>query len=234
MKPIIHLFLLLFVPGLMAQGQVLNLEPKMGPKVDFSPAAQAAFKKCQAIQQKLATISYEQLSAADKASLENCPDKESIYDVLGIACDWYCGMGTDPQVTASSTLPPQGRYSYEASQAHDLSYKTAWVEGVPGYGIGEYLEYSFAPEIPRINTIKVVNGFVLTPSVWESNSRVKKLNMYVNGELFAYLHLKDTSQEQHFSIPAVIGYAERDNLEELKKKSPWIIRFEIAEVYKGT
>ncbi len=128
------------------------------------------------------------------------------------------------KIEGSSFLISQGENTYEAKNVHDFSYKTAWVEGVSGYGIGEHLIYTFDANNPRINTIKVVNGYVKSPDAWRNNSRVERLKMYVNNELFAFLNLKDEYSEQHFYIPA-IGRTWKDD---------WEIKFEIMKVYKGS
>lgn len=237
MKTLHTLFFLLICQ--LSFGQVPNLYPTSEVLLDFSPQAIAAFNQaraaCNQVYKKMEAqnLQWDQLSAYDKKILEKCEDgKETIWETLGLTCGWYCGM-VPKKIEASSTLAPQGKYSYDAKHIHDFSYKTAWVEGVSGYGIGEYLLYTFAPENPRINEIKIVNGFVMSQWAWESNSRVKKINMYVNGKLFAYLHLKDNPSQQHFSIPT-IGNANRADMEQLKKQADWTIKFEIAEVYQGS
>lgn len=222
-------------------GQVLDLEPILGATLDFSPEAIAkfnspkAFEECGKVYKKIDAEgrSWQELTNEEKDILKNCDEtKESIWRTEGGGCSWYCGMGPK-SIEASSFLAAQGSSTYGPKNAHDFSYKSAWVEGVKGYGIGEYLIYTFAAENPRINTIKVVNGYVKSQSAWNSNSRVKKLNMYINDELFAYLNLKDVRAEQHFSIPA-IGNGERSNYDALKQKGDWTVKFEIAEVYEGT
>tara|TARA_Y100001972_G_C7662015_1_gene334058 strand:- start:872 stop:2092 length:1221 start_codon:yes stop_codon:yes gene_type:complete len=221
-------------------GQVLDLQPELGTNLDFSPEAVAkfnspeAFEECSMVYKKMNADgrNWEELTKEEKNILKYCDEtKESIWATEGGGCSWYCGMGPK-NIEASSSLASQGVNTYSPTNAHDFSYKTAWVEGVKGYGIGEYLLYKFAAENPRINTIKVVNGYVKSQSAWNNNSRVKKLNMYVNNELFAYLNLKDVKAEQHFSIPA-IGNGDRANYDALKKKGDWTVKFEIAEVYEG-
>ena len=47
-----------------------------------------------------------------------------------------------------------------------LTTKMLGVEGVAGYGIGEYLVYKFHKNTPEINTIIIVNGYVKSNSAW--------------------------------------------------------------------
>ncbi|MFN7491995.1 MAG: NADase-type glycan-binding domain-containing protein, partial [Cyclobacteriaceae bacterium] len=112
-----------------------------------------------------------------------------------------------------------------------LSYKTAWVEGVPGYGIGESLTYHFPPHTPRITKIIVVNGYAKSPKAWSENSRVKKLKLYINNKPIAILNLQDTRAEQIFTFDP-IGNANRED-KALRSMPQWTMKFEIMGVYKG-
>ncbi|MDF4202571.1 hypothetical protein PXD56_06385 [Maribacter sp. SA7] len=105
----------------------------------------------------------------------------------------------------SSALEPQNGNYYDYASISDLSYGTAWVEGVKGYGIGEYIEFNFPPQHPRITTIKIANGYIKDKTTWKNNSRVKQLKVCVNNIEFAILELKDVYAEQIFEIPT-IGY----------------------------
>jgi hypothetical protein len=94
---------------------------------------------------------------------------------------------------------------------------TAWVEGVKGYGTGEWFEVSGA----MVNTI--YNCYQASPASWLNNSRVKRFKVYVDGEPHAYLDLTDEMGEQSFDL----------NLRHRNWDSTYIFRFEIVEVYKG-
>ncbi len=175
---------------------------------------------------------WEELTSEEQAIFEKYGEiYENMWDIVGGGCSWYCGGGKDTQ-TASSELKAQGTNTYEAKNAHDLSYETAWVEGVSGYGIGEYLEYHVQPENPRITEIIIVNGYVKSPGAWKNNSRVKTLKMYMDDKLHAILELEDTMAEQHFKVDP-IGYGDRQNFDLLKKKASFKMKFEITDVYKG-
>jgi hypothetical protein len=114
----------------------------------------------------------------------------------------------------------------------NLNFKTAWVEGVPGYGVGEFLVYKFSPESPRITDIIIVNGYVKSERAYLDNSRVKKLKMYLNNKPYAILHLEDQRSRQFFKFDP-IGNGSRKDLEQLKLQPAWSLKFEILEVYKG-
>lgn len=237
----LHYLITLLLVSVDSLGQdSKTLEPTVGEVLDFSPEfiekfnSEESLEKCKRVWEKMEKEGrrYEDINPEEKEILKYCDEiRENIWDIDGGGCSWYCGGGP-MNITASSFLSTQGNNSYSAENAHDLNYKNAWVEGVPGYGIGEYLEYIFAPESPRINEIIVVNGYVKSKSAWENNSRVKVLKMYLNDKPFAYMNLKDVRAVQHFKIPAV-GNSDRSDLEALKKEELWKIKFEIVDVYKG-
>ncbi|MBQ2447801.1 MAG: hypothetical protein II277_05275, partial [Bacteroidales bacterium] len=79
----------------------------------------------------------------------------------GEACSWYC-LGEVASMKASSSLPG----GYSPRKAHDFSITTAWVEGVEGNGVGEYLQYTFKGNCPRITKVKILNGYVKSESTW--------------------------------------------------------------------
>ena len=106
------------------------------------------------------------------------------------------------------------------------------MEGVAGYGIGEFLEYTFGATAPRVTDIIIANGFVKSEAAWANNARVKKLKMYVNNKPYAILNLKDERALQTFKVEP-LGNANREDFEALKRKPDWTLKFEIMEVYKG-
>lgn len=147
---------------------------------------------------------------------------EDYFDLIGGGCSWYCGDGGPIKITASSRLANQGSNNYSEENLHDLEANTSWVEGVQGYGIGEWVEYTFSAKNPRITEIKIVNGYNKSQSAWKNNSRVKKLKLYIKGKPIAILNLEDTRCVQMFEIAPVTD-----------KEKEWTMKFEIVEVYKG-
>ncbi|MFZ4739819.1 MAG: NADase-type glycan-binding domain-containing protein [Bacteroidales bacterium] len=229
---------ILIIFTLTVYGQTVNeMTPTLGYMVDLSPQKEIEFiknqEKCEAIWKKLnGQVDFNKLTNEEKAILEKCSEtKESSWQIIGNECSWYCGGGQDTN-SASSNLKPFKGLNYEAKNIHDLSYQTTWIEGVPGYGIGESVTYHFPPQNPRITEIIIVNGYVKSEQTWKDNSRVRKLKMYVDGKPFAILNLFDCRQEQHFKFEP-LGYGDRQDLEQLQKKPWWTIKFEILDVYKG-
>ena len=187
---------------------------------------------------------------------------EACEDMWSIVCgdDWtdegYNIQKLDKQIpfcNVSSALSPQKNNNYNHTSISDLSYATAWVEGVKGDGIGETIEFNFPAQHPRITAIKIANGYIKDKTTWKNNSRVKQLKVCVNNKEFVILNLKDVYAEQIFEIPT-IGYEityrgvtkdgksyykyrdEKGNQFKSYNKeieSGDTIRFEIISVYKG-
>lgn len=219
MKPVVLLlFFCLLACPLAAQKPPKQLSPKIGTVPDLSPAAQQR-------QQRLRVLGDKVQSAAEKIEYERLAktaneDRETVWDVTDIGCSWYCGGGPY-QETASSALSA----AHAVHHAHDLSLRHAWVEGVPGPGIGQFVTYYFKNDAPRINQINVYNGYVKSPALWQANGRVKKLKLWVNNQPYAELNLKDTPALQSFAVPLLGHRADKKDL---------VLRFEIREVYRGT
>ena len=170
--------------------------------------------------------------------------KEQIWDVYGNGDSEMTCFPIPYKIETSSQLSNQNGINYSGENLFDNSFKTAWVEGREGYGIEEYIKFyinniklnkknndDYGMEtIPDIMEINIFNGYVKSEKAWRENSRVKKLKMYVDGQLYVILELQDTSSEQKFDIPDI-------NYLKIKKRGDYnedmIIRFEIIEVYPG-
>lgn len=223
MEKLIFTLLLLISFTSFAQ-TVKELKPELGYLVDLSPEGEIAFIKeqemCDELIETVSKLGSENnLSKSELEFYEDCLEEKGDYwEILGVGCSWYCGGGQDT-LSASSELEPNNRITYSAKNIHDLNYKTAWIEGVPGYGIGESITYHIRPQNPRITEIIIVNGYVKSEKAWRENSRVKTLKMYIDDKEYAVLKLEDTRQEQHFKVEP-LGYSDREDWDELKT-NPW-------------
>lgn len=80
----------------------------------------------------------------------------------------------------SSYLQERDTQYGAANIAERLSVVDPWVEGVPGHGIGEYIEFDLGteaePEVGTFNGIYVYNGFIDydRPHLYRQNSRVRR------------------------------------------------------------
>lgn len=236
MKPFMLTAMICAFAILPSSEKITELTPTLGKLINKSPEGEIIFnkqlKRCEVLWAKMAKGNDIKLSKSEKEQLKNCDEEENYWDILGAGCSWYCGGGLETAST-SSYLKKQGNTNYIAKNANDLSYKTAWVEGVPGYGIGEYLTYDFPPENPRITKIIVVNGYAKSEKAWNENSRAKQLKVYLDDKPIALLNLQDTRKEQIFTLKQPIGNGNRANYKALQLKPRWKLKFEITSVYKG-
>jgi hypothetical protein len=240
MKQYIVIFLSIISSCALAQQPVKEYSPKEVSPLELSP--EGALKQHQD-EARYAVLSdkikkgarLEQFSPEDQRIYRAIDDiqeqpEQGYWDAVDGGCNWYCAGGPK-EVRASSALKAQGENTYAAENAHDLSYKNAWAEGVPGPGIGEYLLYTFAPSAPRITEIIVANGYIKSERAYRDNARVRKLKVYLNNKPFAILNLEDRRSTQHFPFPP-IGNGERLS-GDFTNLPPWTLKFEILEVYTG-
>ena len=214
-----YLLILALLCGGTAQSQIRNFYPKKVVKPDLSAKREKEINRQNELLQKKTPTASEQkeLNILLKKYGEVV---ENAWDIIDGGCSWYCGGG-NYKIKASSSLGD----SYKAEFANDLSYKTAWVEGKKDEGIGEYLEYYFKNDSPRITESIISNGYMKSEETWKNNNRVKKLKLYVNGVPFGVLNLKDSRTDQYFSV-GTLGHN--------KNGTDLILKFEILEVYKGS
>jgi len=234
MKKIIFFIAITFQIFIANGQEIKNLNPSYVHVLDFSDKAIAEWTLRDTLLSQLSSgkKDWDKMTSEEQALLEKYGEVyEDIWDIVGGGCSWYCGGGPE-EVTASSYLKSQGSNNYEPKNAHDLNYKNAWVEGVPGYGIGEYLTYKFAATSPRITEIIVVNGYVKSETAYRNNSRVKKLKVYLNDKPYAILNLEDRIANQGFKVEP-IGNSDREDWDVLKTKPDWTLKFEILDLYKG-
>ena len=214
-----HLLFLALLCGGTAQSQIKNFYPKKVVKPDLSAKREKEINRQNELLQKKTPTASEQKEL--NILLEKYGEVvENAWDIIDGGCSWYCGGG-NYKIKASSSLGD----SYKAEFANDLSYKTAWVEGKKDEGIGEYLEYYFKNDSPRITEIIISNGYMKSEETSKNNNRVKKLKLYVNGVPFGILNLKDSRTDQYFSV-GTLGHN--------KNGTDLILKFEILEVYKGS
>ena len=214
-----YLLIFALLCGGTAQSQIKNFYPKKVVKPDLSAKREKEINRQNELLQKKTPTASEQTEL--NILLEKYGEVvDNAWDIIDGGCSWYCGGG-NYKIKASSSLGD----SYKAEFANDLSYKTAWVEGKKDEGIGEYLEYYFKNDSPRITEIIISNGYMKSEETWKNNNRVKKLKLYVNGVPFGILNLKDSRTDQYFSV-GTLGHN--------KNGTDLVLKFEILEVYKGS
>lgn len=124
---------------------------------------------------------------------------------------------------ASSVLEGVEGIDYGIENIKDFDLKTAWV---PKSYHGEFL--SFQVDASRFKgNLEFFNGYCKSEAIWEANSRIKLLRLFVNGQPIALINLADTWQYQSLAI-ASIPYDFTQITEKL------VLKFEILEVYPGS
>jgi hypothetical protein len=113
-------------------------------------------------------------------------------------------------------------YSYGPENLFDDDTDTAWVEGVPGQGIGQWIVVAF-DRIRLVKSIEVINGYAKDHLVFQKNSRVKDIKIEFSGrDEPAYFKLKDSETPQLVPLP-----------DDAPLKAYWI-KFTVESVYPGT
>lgn len=127
------------------------------------------------------------------------------------------------KVKASDALDPMtdnnGKTAtYGPENAIDGDYRTAWVEGADGAGIGSWIELDF-DGVHKINGIEISNGYKKEEGLYHRNLRIKKVRIYdLDGNSKVY-----TLHDQF------VGTDRIDFDEPLETSS---LRLEIVSVYK--
>lgn len=80
----------------------------------------------------------------------------------------------------TSSIPPYPLYTYYASYIDDGDLSTAWNEGVPGDGTGEYLELAF-PEGVTLTGGTILPGFYETEELFFENNAPTSLEISSGG-----------------------------------------------------
>jgi hypothetical protein len=132
---------------------------------------------------------------------------------------WY--SLSDIQVNTSSFLI-ENSIKYTGNNLMMSVKDGPWVEGVPGDGIGEYIELDYTGSyVNEVNGIVFSNGFVsaISPDLYIKNNRVKKILIEGdNGGLRSEYNILDTPNLQ--TIRFTINVSK--------------IKITILEIYKGT
>ena len=142
-------------------------------------------------------------------------------------CSWYCGGRID-SIKSSSKCETTNKENIITQNIHDFDYGTYWLSNKNDKL--KSIEYIFNKESAKFTEIVIVNGSVKSDSLWNINSRTKKIKMSVNGVYYSTLNLKDLKDEQIFKFKPI---GAKTKPKSTNKNKQWIIKFEITEIYKG-
>lgn len=139
------------------------------------------------------------------------------------------------KITSSSVL--ENKSAYASKNIADGEPRTAWCEGVPGVGIGEWIRFDFGKAVD-------IAGFFITPFYAKSkktlfnNCRIKSLKVEWEGSSYFEVRFND-EDPQHTFAPGMQAdfsapYVDFINNPHLNKmvKTTWV-KFTILDVYPG-
>ncbi|MDX6528313.1 MAG: hypothetical protein QOH41_603 [Blastocatellia bacterium] len=127
---------------------------------------------------------------------------------------------TPLKITPSSSsvrLAVQSNTYYPAN-AIDGKRSTAWIEGVDGPGLGEWIRFDFDREI-NLHRILIQPGYFKSPQIWAENNRIAVLTAYFSDGTSRDLAFSDRMDSQKVDLGSV--------------KTSWV-KFVIKSVYYGT
>ena len=78
------------------------------------------------------------------------------------------------KVTASSSTKPVGSFSYTPSKTIDKDNTTAWLEGVKGNGINEWIKFTADAE-QYVNGFVLYNGYQKNEKTYINNGKISKV-----------------------------------------------------------
>lgn len=127
---------------------------------------------------------------------------------------------TPLKITASSSsnrLAVQAN-TYYPSNAIDGKKSTAWIEGVDGAGIGEWIRFDFDREI-TLHRILWQPGYFKSPMIWSENNRLASVTAEFSDGTSRTINFTDQMDSQKTDIGSA--------------RTKWV-RFVIKSVYYGT
>ncbi|MDQ4121622.1 MAG: discoidin domain-containing protein [Acidobacteriota bacterium] len=128
-------------------------------------------------------------------------------------------VNAPPRIVGSaSSVRRQDRGNfYFPNFAFDNNPTTAWGEGAPGEGIGEWLNFEFDRTV-NLRQIRIQPGYFKTPQIWRDNNRVSE----------ALIEFSDgTSRTATFS-----DQMQTQTIDVGQKQTRWV-RITIEDVYTG-
>jgi len=108
--------------------------------------------------------------------------------------------------------------TYYPANAMDGKRSTAWIEGVDGPGLGEWIRFDFDREI-NLHRILIQPGYFKSPAVWAQNNRIQTITATFSDGSSRDLNFSDRMDSQKVDVGSV--------------KTRWV-KFVIKSVYYGT
>ena len=124
------------------------------------------------------------------------------------------------KITASSSSVRMAVQSntYYPANAIDGKRSSAWIEGVDGPGLGEWIRFDFDRPI-NLHRILFQPGYFKSPAIWAENNRIQTLTAYFSDGSSRDLNFDNRMDSQKVDVGSV--------------KTRWV-KFVIKSVYYGT
>ncbi len=128
------------------------------------------------------------------------------------------------EVIASSILKSQTykkrKRNYNPNNVIDGDKNTAWVEGVSGNGINQWIKVIFSCKV-KIKKISIISGYTADRHRFEINNRIKKIRISFSNGYQTIDNLEDIMSPQFI----VLG--------DIPHTTQWV-KFEIIDIYLGS
>ena len=128
-------------------------------------------------------------------------------------------VGGDHTYCVSSVLAPQYGFTYNPVNLTDGRLDTAWVEGKPGDGIGEWIVIVPAAG-KRVRGFEILNGYHKNSDIFRKNNRVKALEVILPNGHRETITLADQAGPQRFTFSSALS-------------AEWV-QLRIQSAYSGT
>ncbi len=120
--------------------------------------------------------------------------------------------------SASSVRLAVQANTYYPANTMDGKRSTAWIEGVDGPGLGEWIRFDFDREI-NLHRILIQPGYFKSPAIWAQNNRLQTITAMFSDGSSRDLNFSDRMDSQKVDLGSV--------------KTRWV-KFVIKSVYYGT
>ena len=126
--------------------------------------------------------------------------------------------GLQIRTSASSIRYAVQANTYNPANTVDGNKRTAWIEGVDGPGIGEWLRFDFGREI-NLHRIVILPGYFKSQQIWAQNNRLAAITLQFSDGSSNHFTFSDTMERQTVDVGSV--------------KTRWV-RLVIDGVFQGT
>ena len=106
------------------------------------------------------------------------------------------------KVTASSVRYSVQTNTYDPANTIDGSKNTAWIEGVDGPGLGEWLRYDFDREI-NLHRILILPGYFKSQAIWAGNNRISAAAFYFSDGTKRIINFPDRMERQKVDVGSI-------------------------------